>query len=407
MFNRLFHFLKGYVIIEVYGSDTERFLNICVRRNIDIHDAMRRENGALVLRIPKNDFFKIRQIVYKTHSRVRILKKAGIYDLKRKYGTRYTFFAGIIIMIFFLAISSGYIWTVEINGVYDSDYDKIVEILKSDGVYVGAKKKNIKEKRIIKQSLVNGTDDIAWAWIYIEGAKARIEVYEKTLPSIPIETSDPCNIVAASDGYIEQITTIKGHSLVKNGTTVSRGDVLISGKVPIFKEYEEERYFYVHPSGTVRAMTYHEKSGIYSLNRESRLPTGRQKNYYSIELFGKLFRLFKSDEPSFENYDAAFKRHELKIPYFGYSGICLNIKTCKEVKTAIEPIMYDTAVEIAKNDLEEKIAKELLKNPELVNSETECETINDESIKVTLKMTLIEDIGVTQPFEAENTNSEE
>lgn len=36
MFKKFFKFLYGYVIIRVYGKGAERFINICLRRNIDV-----------------------------------------------------------------------------------------------------------------------------------------------------------------------------------------------------------------------------------------------------------------------------------------------------------------------------------------------------------------------------------
>ncbi len=401
MFNRLFHFLKGYVIIEICGAESERFLSICARRGIIIYKLLKTQNNSLVLHMQKSDFFKIRPIVYKTRVSVKIIKKAGLYNLYKNYKTRYTFFLGIVLFILFFTITSQYIWVIEINGVKDSDYDEIISILKDDGVYVGAKKRDIKDKQIIKQSLINKTDNIAWGWIYIEGAKARVEIYEKHLPMINVASDELCDIVASRDGFITSINTLKGHDLARIGETVNAGDVLISSKVPIFRQYEEENYMYVHSLGTVRAITLHQKSGIYSLNYESRLPTGRKKRHFSLEAFGRLFNSFEDVLCPYENCNDTYSRHELKLPYFGYCGICINKRVCEEVEIQSEPLMLDVAVEMAKNDLEEKIVKELLKNAELLSSEVSYEKLNENSISVSLKMTVEEDIGVSIPIQKE------
>lgn len=401
MFNRLFHFLKGYVIIEIYGEQAERFLSICAKRGINIFNIQRTNNNTFTLRMQKCDFFKIRPVAYKTHTRVKILKKTSAYNLLNKYKNRYTFFAGMCFCVLFFAITSRYIWVIEINGVYEADYSQIEQILKNDGVYVGAKKKNIKDKQIIKQSLVNETENIAWAWLYIEGAKARVEIYEKNLASVPVDSDEICDIVAARDGYVTTVTVINGHNMRKQGSAVNQGDVLISGKVPIFRQYEEERYTYVHAQGTVKAITYHEKDGIYSLSYESKIPTGRKKRYFSLEMFGKLYNSFEDVLCPYENCVHTFSRHELKIPYFGYSGICLNERVCLEAQIKKEPLSEAVAVEFAKNDLEEKIAKELLKDAQLINSEIDYEKISENSIRVTLKMTVLEDIGVLAPIQKE------
>ncbi|MBR5271014.1 MAG: sporulation protein YqfD, partial [Clostridia bacterium] len=67
--------MKGYVIIEIYGEQSERFLSICAKRGINIFNIQRTNNNTFTLRMQKCDFFKIRPVAYKTHTRVKILKK--------------------------------------------------------------------------------------------------------------------------------------------------------------------------------------------------------------------------------------------------------------------------------------------------------------------------------------------
>lgn len=402
MFTRLFHFLKGYVIIEVTGSDLVRFFNICVRRNIGICNAEHTSDGRVLLYVRASDFPQLRPIAFKTKTRVRIVQKSRLYNIRRNYKKLYGFLAGIVFFVLFFAITSQYIWVVQISGVYFSDHEKIAQILAEDGIYTGAKKSKIKDKTIIKQSLINGTDTISWAWVYFEGAKARVEIYEKNLPSLALLPDEPCNIVAARDGFLEEVTTIRGDNLIKGGTAVLQGDVIISGKVPVFKEYdEEERYIFVPAHGSARARCVHKISGVYSLNQKREVPTGKREGFLCFELFGKAFYLFGKDTPSFENYKTTYSRHELTLPFVGFTGISINTKKCEEVEVKTQILTYDTAVDIAKNDLEEKIAKELLPRAKLINSEIECKTINKSDIEVTLTMTVSEDIGIKQPIQEE------
>ena len=229
--------------------------------------------------------------------------------------------------------------------------------------------------------------------MYIEGACARVEVYEKRLKPQEVDKSRPCNVVAACDAFVERIDVRKGEDAVRNESVVSAGDVLISGKVPVFKEGYEERYMYVHAEGDIRAVTYHKRERAQKLYHESRIKTGRKKSYVSLELFGKLFRLYREENHGFENADLKEIRHELTLPYFGYSGICLSERRYDEVEIYREPISEEAAALMAQRELEEEIAKELFKNPQLTDRELEWERIDGETITVKLKMTFIEDIG--------------
>ncbi len=396
MFNKFFKFLKGYVIIKITGSDAERFLNICIRRGIDVREIQAVPDGAFILCVGVVDFRKLRPIAYKTKTRVRILERHGAFMMKRLYGKRYVFFAGALLMILFFAITAQFIWVVRIDGVYEGSEAQIIEILEKNGVKPGAYKRSLPPISDIKRDLINQTDTVAWAWVYIEGACARVEVYERRLKPETVDRSKPCDVVAACDGFIRRMDVREGERMVENETAVSVGDVLISGTVPVFKEGYEERYMQVHAEGTVEAVTYHEKETEQSLYHESRVPTGKEKAYYSAEIFGKLFRLFRAENPKFENADISEQRHEFCLPYFGYSGICLNEKRYAEVEVYREPITEEAAALMAQTRMEQEIARELFKNARLQNRELTWEKINHDTIRVRLKMTFLEDIGTEQ-----------
>ena len=94
------------------------------------------------------------------------------------------------------------------------------------------------------------------------------------------------------------------------------------------------------------------------------------------------------------NFDKIEKRHELSLPYLGYLGISLNSECYEEVTVNKEPLSIETALEIARTELEEKISGELLGGSKMIGSELSYEYINNETIHVKLNMNFIENIGV-------------
>ena len=393
MFNKFFKFLKGYVIIEISGSDIERFLNICVRRDIDVSDIKHNADGTSVLCMSVKDFMMLRPVAYKTRTKIKIIERHGLFELKKLYGKRYALFIGAAAAIVFFVIVSQFIWVVRIDGVYESDTEQIVQILEENGVKAGALKRSLPEITDIKRDLINKTDTVSWAWVYIEGACARVEIYERRLKPETVDKSEPCSIIAASDGFIRRVDVRKGEKAIANETPVSAGDVLISGKVPVFKEGYAEEYMYVHAEGDIEAVTYHTAEKEQKLYHDSRVKTGREKVYYSAEIFGKLFKLFFKENPPYEEYDVSDRRHELRLPFFGYTGLCINERRYCEVEVFREPVSKEAASLLAQDELEERIAKELLKNPQILSRELEWEDVNSDTIRVRLKMSFVEDIG--------------
>ena len=71
MFKKFFKFLYGYVIIKVYGKGAERFINICLRRNIDVWNIKPFDDG-IEMCIYIKDFFHIRQVRKKSNVKIKI-----------------------------------------------------------------------------------------------------------------------------------------------------------------------------------------------------------------------------------------------------------------------------------------------------------------------------------------------
>ncbi len=399
MFNKFFKFLYGYVIIEICGKGAERFLNICMHRNIEVWDTLPIKNG-IQLRLLRNDFRRIRGIAKKCGVRVRIKEKHGLLHMIRLYRNRPVIPAMLIICIALCVFSTRFIWLVEINGTENSDIAGITETLEKMGVKSGALKSRIPSGMDLKRAIISENDHIAWAWVYIEGAKARVEIYEQIIPPVIVDKDVPCDIIASCDGSIKRMIVKNGHEVLSAGDAVSAGDVIVTGKVPVYKEEQPEEYIYVHSIAEIEAYTSHKRTGDYKLYYESRTPTGKRKKQRSIEIFGKVYTL-PMRNPAYEDYDVSEKRSELNIPFFGYSGIALDTVSYDEVTVNREPISIETAVEFAKNDLEEKIAKELTDGSRLQNENIEYVRKDDETISVTLEMNFIQNIAAEQPLTAD------
>lgn len=215
----------------------------------------------------------------------------------RLYRKRYLFLIGFALCIIFFAVSAQFIWVVEINGVENSDINGIISTLDSIGIKSGALKAKLPDGMESKAAIINNNDHIAWAWVYIEGAKARVEIYEQIIPPNILDKDTPCDIVAACDGIINHMVVKNGEEVLNDGDAVKTGDVIVSGKVATYKEGYPEEYIYVHSMADIMAYTTHSKNGDYKLYYESRVPTGKNRYMVSLEAFRKnVFIAFGQNE---------------------------------------------------------------------------------------------------------------
>ena len=82
----LIRYCRGYVRISVRGYAPERFMNLCANRAIVLWE-LNGHDGFYTMCISLSDFFKIRDIVHKTKTRVAVLEKKGLPFFYRMSGT--------------------------------------------------------------------------------------------------------------------------------------------------------------------------------------------------------------------------------------------------------------------------------------------------------------------------------
>lgn len=393
-FNKVFHFVKGYVIINVSGFYIERFLYICAKQGIELFGIGKRTSSGVVVCINIKDYKKIRPIVFETKVKVSILKKYGLPFLLKKAKKRRALFFGILFLSVLSFAASNFIWAVEIKSNNSAVSDKLISAIDTAGVRIGAYKPFLPDGEKIKSIIMNNTDNLVWAWVYINGTKAVVDFKEGIQAPDVIDRTIPCDIVAQSDGVITEIVEKNGSARVHGGDSVAKGDLLISGTL----EHPDGSLGTVHAIGDVYARVWHEKSGDYKLYIENEVPTGNKKDFVTVKLFSRCFDFFRDEVIDYENYAITEK---LYLPEFGknnFFGVGFYKKTYSEQERKKVGISKEEAVEFAKHDLEMQISKELLPGSVLNNKNVVYEQIDAETIRVTLTMEFTEQIGIKKPF---------
>lgn len=380
---KIFHFLKGYVILSIRGNNKEEFLSRIVKGGVKVLESITLDDE-IRIKIFACDFPVLRQ--FKPRCRVHILKKCGLwFSLKR---TRKTFLFGMVLFLTVLALSSQFVWDISYEGVENTNMEKLERATRLAGLKPGMLKINLKSGYEMKDIILNNTDNIAWAWVYVKGTRAVVKIRENIIPPEVFDPDVPCDIVASRSGLIKSITTIRGRCLKDENQMVAPGETIISGTY----EFEEKPGYQVHASGIVKAETEHIRSGVYKQVYCYKKYTGRKRNKVRIRLFGIDIPLYFKEDVSFELYDTDQNEHNLKIAD-KFLGVGISVKTLKEYIEEKEPISFESTVDFAQMELEKEISKELLFGAELIDKKTETEKIDDETVKVTVIMNFIEEIG--------------
>lgn len=378
-----FKYLKGYLCICVTGFSPERFMNLCSNREILLWNICK-EQDTYYMCISIGGFYKLRPIVKKTGTKVAIVKRCGLPFFMSEIFKRKIFLLGFIAAIFFLVWTSGYIWEIEISGNFTITGDIITDYLEEKNIRVGTKKNQLDienlEKDIRKEFY-----QITWTSVKLEGTKLTVEIkendkieFEKNYKFEQNSDELPSDLVAQNDGKIVSMIVRKGVPMVSIGQEVKKGDLLVSGKIPVFSE-----------DGTIRKYNYCEADADimleHSLNISETLSalykkknyTGREKEKHILNAFGKNIDFFGKKNP-FLSYDIVYKEKKLKIMNDFYLPIKWGRYTYREYYV----IEGKYTEEEAKKILKEKYKKIILtlteKGVQIIGKDVKIERNNSE-----------------------------
>lgn len=218
-FKILFYYILGYVNISVEGYFIERFINICISKNILLWNLKRRKSSFLYANIGMKDFKKIKQIAKTTKCRVKIEKKKGLPFLLNKYKKRKLFLILLIVILLFIFGLSNFVWNIEVTGNTSIQTEEIKQNLSEYGLKVGTLKYKVNSKEIVNNIRLQRSD-IAWIGIHLKGTNAVVEIVEADEKPEIIDENEYCNIISDKAGMITKINVQNGTALVQVGDIV-------------------------------------------------------------------------------------------------------------------------------------------------------------------------------------------
>ncbi|OOB76803.1 MAG: sporulation protein YqfD [Epulopiscium sp. Nuni2H_MBin003] len=292
MFVYLWNYFKGYVIVEITGLKMEKFLNGALRDGNYFWD-VRYVGDKVILKTTIDGFKHLKPIAYRSKCRVRIVEKHGLPFISFKYRKRRIFAAGSLLFVGLFWMLTSFVWLVEIDGNNLLQETDIIDTLKEGG-YTTGKLKSKLDLREAEQYLINQHNEILWAGISFIGTKLNVQITEAVQKPIMHNETDPTNIVATRDGIITYIATSSGMPQVKKGDTVKKGDILVSGAVPLESEVLTGTN-YVNADATILARTLYSLEAQQLLEKETKYYIPDISTTYSIKIFDTQFDIFKKD----------------------------------------------------------------------------------------------------------------
>ena len=349
---KLIHFLRGHVKIRVWGYSPERFMNLCSNRNILLWD-IKNHGAYYTMCISIAGFFQLKNITKKTKTKVAIEQKYGLPFFVPRMKKRSIFIIGLFGCLIFLQWMSNYIWTIQIEGNKQITTDVLMDFLEQDGIVCGSNK-SVLDIETLEKSLRKQFDEIIWTSAKLKGTKLYIQIKEneRSTPVLEAPVTKGMDLKAEKEGVIVSMITRSGIPLVKIHDTVEKGQILVSGAVPVYGEDAAVKdYLICRADADIYLECDYQYLERLPIEYQSKNYTGREKNIPYLRLWGKEFR-FSLGENDFEKSECVVSEKRFEPLKDFYLPISYGSYDCREYVLVDKKYTQEQAKKLCEKKLE-------------------------------------------------------
>ena len=303
---KLINLLLGYVELEAVGAFPERLLNLCAQNRLQFWRLCWIDETGFTFRVALRDRKRLEELAGRCGCELTERGRRGAAVVaegmvRRRWG----FLIGLAVCLLAVSWLSKFLLVIEVSGNETVPTAVILSQLQRVGVRPGAYGPAIAQREAANAALL-GLPELSYMAINIYGTRAEIIVREAERTPELLDEDVPADIIATSDGIIEDIHVETGRAMFNDGDIVAKGEVLISGTLDL-REPEGSSvdlgYLVVHAAGDVTARTWHTLEETVPLTAQVKEYTGEESRGYRLKILWFDVDFFENSSISQERYD--------------------------------------------------------------------------------------------------------
>lgn len=383
---KLYDLARGVAELEVSGAQPERILNYCAENGIEFWNASPCWDFSITFCVHASYADSLLARSGKNGLDVKLISETGGRKLKLGAKRRAVFLLAFVLCVSLAAVSSLFLWRIEISGNDKLSDAEILRKLAECGVDYGAYWPALSSDEI-RSHIVSEMPEIAWLSLNVRSSKAEIIVHERIDKPDIVNEKSPCDIIASKSGVIRKMSVLEGESAAIVGNAVAKGDVLVRGLMS--SETGDERY--VHSMAQVIADTWYEISAQTPLLEARKTEKSGRNTAFSLVIGKKRINFFSDSRNKCDSCDKINKLKYISLGDVFTLPVGYAVERTTQYETSLLPIDEDKTVgrmkESLKNELQRRIGDGQIVSEEYSVSKT------DKVMTVTLRAQCTENIA--------------
>jgi similar to stage IV sporulation protein len=270
---------QGYLTVRLRGAGIERLLNRASQVGVALFRVERLTSDVVLVRMAARDFRLLRPLLREAVNGPRIsvsvLDRHGLPFVLRRFRRRSFLGVGLglaVLAVFYLA---NFVWFVQVFGNQALAVEAIKTAVEDAGLRMGIPRSSLDPARI-ERKLLESLPDLVWVQVKNRGVRVEVHVVERDEAESGEQRAG--HIYAKQDGLVTELLVLQGTAQIREGDTVRKDDLLISG---MYYDHQGRRQ-YGAARGIVKARVWYEAVGEASLVRWEPLRTGRRRSRYLL-----------------------------------------------------------------------------------------------------------------------------
>lgn len=385
--------LLGTVELSVESGFPERVLNICSAHDIAFWDMKWKSPTCFSVKLSRKNAARLRKLSKKLDCELCIEQQRGMPFFVRQFRKRYVLIAGLVFAVVLVLFGSFFIWDFRIEGNEKVSDEEIMRALEKEGITYGTFGLGIRPETL-KNHMLLEIPELSWLTVNVSGFRATVVVREReAMPEIRDEHIN-ANIVAEKDGLVTRVQLYGGHAQVMKGSTVTKGQLLISG---IASFDETHGAYFTRGEGKIYARTWYDFVAKIPLSVTEKIYTERKKTK-TVLIFGKQrIKIVPNSSISYENYDKIIRKHKLCLPGGISLPVWLEQTTFVEYECVERALLPEEAQARGEAALMERLEDAVQENAAVLKTEFTLQETRD-GYEITLLAECEEEIGRTVAF---------
>lgn len=251
------------VRIKIEGFRIDKLLNKAIKHGLDLRSIEMISEIAAVCWITPNELKTLRKMA-KSLYKITELDHRGMEYKATKFIKSPMKIIGAVLVATIVISQSFFVKTIEVSGYRGIPETELLQCLEESGIKEWAYMPGI-DWAEAESHIYDVFPQVTWVQLVYDGRKVFLNISEgndefisdELIPSSTAGERTYSNIVASQSGYIESIASYRGLAVAEEGDYVEKGQVLISGYVPIEATVFEEGWpteYFVKSKGEVWAV---------------------------------------------------------------------------------------------------------------------------------------------------------